>query len=107
MLAENNTQIIIVFLVICVFSTLISFLYFNKFKKNKNDKILDLIGNIGYAETNITSSFGVMNVIDGLGNSKNYICKSQKCLIEKKSRILVTEYNIEDEIFVVNNYPEI
>lgn len=107
MLAENNTQIIIVFLVICVFSTLISFLYFNKFKKNKNDKILDLIGNIGYAETNISSSFGVINVVDGLGNLKNYICKSQKGLIEKSSRILITEYCIEDEIFVVNNYPEI
>jgi hypothetical protein len=96
---------IIIFLLVCIFSFIIS--YFILYKKNKKDinKKLKYIGECGIAITKINTSTGVLSIKEN-DNVRNLMCQSSLGEIRKGSRILVTNYNEDEEIFIVDYYPE-
>jgi hypothetical protein len=70
--------------------------------ENKNSSLYDLVGKTALAETQISSSFGVASIID---DGKKITCRSYDEVICKGERVLITEFNENDEIYLVDYYP--
>lgn len=72
---------------------------FEKYHSNLNSK-LDLLGRHGIAETDITNDAGVV-IID----NKRLICKSYNRYISKGERIIISDYDQNDNEYIVDHYP--
>lgn len=97
--------LIIVFFIIFIISWI-----FIRFFSNKNKKIssnlFKLVGNSGTAITDISDLFGIVSFKDDFGCDKNIACYSYREKIKKGLRVLITDYNSEKEMFIVDEYPK-
>ena len=95
----------IVFIIIFVISWTFIHFFQNKNKK-LNNKLFKLVGNSGTAITDISDLFGIVSFKDDFGYDKNIACYSYREKINKGFRVLITDYNSEKEMFVVDEYPK-
>ena len=89
---------------------LITLVYSNYFlNKNKIFKreMFKNVCNSGNAITEITSLFGIISFKNDLNEDKNIICYSYREKINKGSRVLITDYDFEKEMYIVDEYPKI
>lgn len=98
-------------LFIAILSTLIiTFIYYklfaNNFKKNKLEMFKN-VGSSGKAITDVSLLFGVVEFKNYLDEDKNIICYSYREKIKKGERVLITDYDFEKEMYIIDDYPNI
>jgi len=93
--------------IITVVLTYLYFIIFNdKTIKNKLEMYKN-VGSIGITQTEVTSLFGVVSFKNDFDENKNIICYSYREKIKKGQRILITDYDLINEMYVVEEYPNI
>lgn len=99
---------VLLFSIICTLVlTLIYFKLFSDSKKISNIEMFKYVGNSGFTLTEISLLFGVAQFKDDNGNNKNITCYSYRDKIQKGHRILITDYDSNKEMFIVEEYPNI
>jgi hypothetical protein len=68
----------------------------------KNHESLEFIGLTAKCETNITKDGGVIIL---LSNKKRLFAKTYDKSIDKEARVLITDYNGDDDLYIVDHYP--
>lgn len=91
-------------LIIILFSWIFIHFFQNK-EKILNKKLFKLIGSSGIAITDISEIFGIVSFKDDLDQEKNIVCYSYREKINKGFRVLITDYNSEKEMYIVDEYP--
>ena len=98
-------------LLIAILLTIILTLVYNKLffneKKFSNIEMFKNVGISGISLTEINLLFGIIAFKNELNEEKNAICYSYKDKIKKGSRILITDYDFEKEMYIVDEYPNI
>lgn len=98
-------------LLFSVFITLLLTLSYNKYFSNKNNLInvamFKNVGSSGKTLTEVTLLFGIVSFKNDLNEEKNIACYSYRDKIKKGSRILITDYDSEKEMYVIDEYPNI
>lgn len=101
---------LIFLLFLALFITFLSSKIFISFFQDKNKiinkEMFKLVGNSGTTITNVSNLFGVVSCIDDFGKEKNIVCYSYRENIKKDLRILITDYDSNKEMYVVDEYPK-
>lgn len=89
---------------------IITFLYNKYFVKKSvkiNNEAYKNIGVSGITLTAISDTFGVVSFKDDLNDDKTAVCFSYREKIDKGKRILITDYDVEKEMYVIDEYPNV
>ncbi len=81
-------------------------LFSDKIKINETEMFKN-VGNSGITETDISLLFGIVSFKNDLGENKNIACYSYRDKIKKGERILITDYDLEKELYIVEEYPNL
>jgi len=85
---------------------LYNILFFNKIKK-KQINCFKNVGSAGIAETEITLLYGIASFKINENCNQNIVCYSYREKIKKGERILITDYDCEKEMYIVDEYPNL
>ncbi len=97
--------VLLILLSITVIITILYSLFFtNKFKIN-NIKMFKNVGVSGIAHTDITLLFGIVCFKNDNNEENSIACYSYRDKIKKGERILITDYDSEKEMYIVDEYP--
>jgi hypothetical protein len=102
----NLILLLILALLITIFFSYIFIRLFKNENKILNGEMFKLVGSSGIALTEISELFGVVSFKDDFGIDKNIVCYSYRENISKGIRVLITDYNSEKEIYIVDEYPK-
>lgn len=102
----NLILLLILALLITIFFSYILVHFFKNENKVLNKEMFKLIGSSGIALTEISELFGVVSFKDDFGFDKNIICYSYREKISKGIRVLITDYNPEKEMYIIDEYPK-
>jgi hypothetical protein len=98
-------------LLFLILITLIITIAYNKLFSNKvkinNIEMFKNVGTSGIAITDITLLFGIVSLITDSGENKNIACYSYRDKVKKGERILITDYDLQRELYVIDQYPYI
>lgn len=98
-------------LVISIFITLIITIIYNCFFSNKikiNNRLI--FKNVGITATSLTEInllFGIISFKNENNEEKNVACYSYRNKIKKGQRVLITDYDIEKQLYIVDEYPRV
>jgi|ERR1700748_3598791 len=85
--------------------TIIYNLFFTNKNKSKYIKMFKNVGTSGITQTEVNLLFGIISFKNDLGEENNATCYSYQEKIKKGERILITDYDSDKEMYVVDFYP--
>lgn len=102
----NLILLIIFSLFITIIFSRIYIYFFQDKNKIKNKELYKLIGNSGITLTNVSEFFGIVSFKDDFGKDRNIVCYSYRENINKGFRVLITDYDLNREMYIVDEYPK-
>ncbi len=102
-------DLILLLILALLITTCFSYIFIRFFKnenKKLNKEMFKLVGSSGIAITDISELFGVVSFKDDFGFDKNIVCYSYREKISKGIRVLITDYNSEKEMYIIDEYPK-
>jgi hypothetical protein len=106
-LYNDMFNILFISVILTLIITLIYYKLFSNNKKILSNEMFKNVGSSGITLTEITLLFGVVQFEDDNGNNKNITCYSYNEKIEKGKRILITDYDSNKEMYIVEEYPSL
>ncbi len=104
----KNISIDVISMICClIFSFFISKFLINNISEAillsdeiKNHESLEFIGLVGNSETKITQDGGIIII-----NNKRVMAKTYNKPIDRGVRVLITDYDMRDDVYIVDYYP--